>query len=33
MQSNARRRAFFKQAVFTVTALLIAAVYASAVFA
>jgi len=33
MQTNARRRAFFKQAVFTVTALLIDEVCASAVFA
>jgi hypothetical protein len=33
MQINARRRIFFKQAAFTVTGLLIAVVYASAVFA
>jgi len=33
MQGNARRRAFLKQVAFTVTALLIAGVYASAVFA
>lgn len=32
MQVNARRRVFFKQVAFTVTALLIAAVYAGAAF-